>query len=187
MRKCAGLRGPAAAIAFAWLLAAAAPVGAFELKSPDIAEGSTLGMAQVFSGFGCTGGNVSPALQWSGAPAGTKSFALTVYDPDAPTGSGWWHWIVYDLPASSTGLARGVGKGAALPAGAQQGRNDFGTGDFGGACPPVGDKPHHYIFTIYALKVEKLGVPADATAALIGYNINANQLGSAKLNARFGR
>jgi len=187
MSTTAGSLGATAAIAFASLLGAAAAAGAFELRSPDIAEGSTLSKAQVFSGFGCTGENISPALQWSGAPAGTKSFALTVYDPDAPTGSGWWHWIVYDLPAASTGLARGIGKGASLPPGAHQGRNDFGTGDFGGACPPPGDTPHHYIFTIYALKVEKLEVPADATAALIGYNINANQLGSAKLNARFGR
>ncbi|HXY05005.1 MAG TPA: YbhB/YbcL family Raf kinase inhibitor-like protein [Burkholderiaceae bacterium] len=176
----------AAAVCFAGLFAGAS-AEAFELKSTDIAEGSTLTNAQVFAGFGCTGENLSPALQWSGAPAGTKSFAVTLYDPDAPTGSGWWHWIVYDLPASTSGLPRGIGKGAALPAGAHQGRNDFGTTDFGGACPPVGDKPHHYIFTIYALKVDKLGVPADATAALIGFNIKANSLGSATLSARYGR
>ena len=178
---------PAAAALASSCLLAVASAGAFELKSTDIAEGATLTKAQVFAGFGCTGENVSPALQWSGAPAGTKSFALTAYDPDAPTGSGWWHWIVYDLPADTTGLARGIGKTAALPAGAHQGRNDFGSGDFGGACPPAGDKPHRYIFTIYALKVDRLDVQSDATAALIGFMINANRLGSASLTARYGR
>ena len=186
MQKVSGSFHIAAVLAFAGLLAAAS-ADAFELKSADIAEGSTLTNAQVFSGFGCTGENISPALQWSGAPAGTKSFALTVYDPDAPTGSGWWHWVVYDLPATAASLPRGIGKSAKLPEGAHQGRNDFGTGDFGGACPPPGDKPHHYIFTVYALKIDKLGVPADATAALIGYNIKGNSLGSATLNARYGR
>ena len=186
MQKISGSFRIAAVVASGWLLAASS-AGAFELKSDDVAEGSTLKNAQVFSGFGCTGENISPALQWSGAPAGTKSFALTVYDPDAPTGSGWWHWVVYDLPATTAGLPRGVGKSAKLPEGAHQGRNDFGTGDFGGACPPPGDKPHHYIFTVYALKIDKLGVPADATAALIGYNIKGNSLGSATLNARYGR
>jgi Raf kinase inhibitor-like YbhB/YbcL family protein len=167
-------------------LPVAASAASFALSSPDIAEGATLGKAQVFSGFGCTGDNLSPALNWSGVPQGTKSLALTVYDPDAPTGSGWWHWIVIDIPPATAGLPKGV-KAASLPAGAHQGRNDFGSADFGGACPPPGDKPHHYIFTVYALKVPKLDVPADASAALIGYMINANKLGSATLNARFGR
>jgi len=175
----------AAALACAALPALATAAG-FELKSTDVAEGSTLTNAQVFNGFGCKGDNVSPALAWSGAPAGTKSYALTVYDPDAPTGSGWWHWVVYDLPPATTGLPKGA-KAATLPAGAHQGNNDFGTGDFGGACPPPGDKPHHYIFTVYALKVPKLDVPSTATAALIGYMINANKIGSATLNARYGR
>jgi Raf kinase inhibitor-like YbhB/YbcL family protein len=187
MRTFAVPRTFACALACAAVAVAAVPAASFELHSADIAEGSTLSKAQVFSGFGCTGDNISPALTWSGVPAGTKSFALTVYDPDAPTGSGWWHWIVYDLPAGTTGLARGIGKGASLPQGAKEGHNDFGTGDFGGACPPVGDKPHRYIFTIYALKVDKLDVPADASGALIGFMINANRLGSATLNARFGR
>jgi len=186
MRRTLASKIVVAALACA-AVAAAAPATAFELRSSDVAEGSTLTKAQVFSGFGCTGENISPALQWSGAPTGTKSFALTVYDPDAPTGSGWWHWVVYDLPAGTTSLPRGIGKSASLPAGAREGRNDFGTLDFGGACPPPGDAPHHYIFTVYALKVDKLGVPADATAALIGFNIKANSLGSATLNARYGR
>jgi hypothetical protein len=176
----------------AWLLAgslacAALSAQALELRSPDVAEGSTLSAAQVFSGFGCSGQNLSPALTWSGAPAGTQSFALTVYDPDAPTGSGWWHWLVIDIPATAKGLEKGIGKGAALPAGARQGRNDFGTGDFGGACPPAGDKPHRYYFTLYALKVPKLDVPADATAAYIGFMIHANKLDSATIRAHYGR
>lgn len=162
-------------------------VHALELNSPDIADGKTLGSAQVYQGFGCSGGNVSPALNWSDVPAGTKSFAITVYDPDAPTGSGWWHWTAYDLPAALRSLPAGAGKVGALPGGAKQGRNDYGSHDFGGACPPQGDKPHRYIFTVFALKEDKLEVPADASAALIGYMLNANKLATASLTAWFGR
>jgi Raf kinase inhibitor-like YbhB/YbcL family protein len=179
--------GFVAVLASSVLLGTAMPAVAFELQSPDVSEGATLSKAQVYSGFGCTGDNVSPALTWAGAPAGTRSFALTVYDPDAPTGSGWWHWVVFDLPAATTSLARGTGRTAALPVGARQARNDFGNGDFGGACPPPGDKPHRYIFTIYALKVEKLNVAPDASAAQVGYTINANQIGKASITARYGR
>jgi len=146
-----------------------------------------MGNAQVFQGFGCSGGNISPALRWSDVPAGTKSFAITAYDPDAPTGSGWWHWVSYDLPASVSSLQTGAGKAGAMPAGAKQGRNDFGSNDFGGACPPLGDAPHRYIFTVFALKVDKLDVPADASAALIGFMLNANKLATASITARYGR
>jgi Raf kinase inhibitor-like YbhB/YbcL family protein len=170
------------------------PVGAaqaagFTLSSTTVKPGSTLTDAQVFNGFGCTGKNISPALTWSGVPAGTKSLAVTVYDPDAPTGSGWWHWVVYNLPAGTTSLPEGAGSadGKGLPAGAVQGRTDFGSAAFGGACPPVGDKPHRYIFTVFALKTEKIELPADATAALVGYMLNANKLGSASFTAKFGR
>ena len=142
---------------------------------------------QVFNGFGCSGKNVSPPLQWSGAPVGTKSFALTVYDPDAPTGSGWWHWIVYNVPASVTELPLGAGDGGRLPAGAVQARTDFGTAGYGGPCPPPGDRPHHYVFTVYALKTEKLDVPANASAALVAFSINANKLASASITASYGR
>lgn len=161
----------------------------FTLASPTLKAGATLTEAQVFKGFGCDGKNISPALTWSGAPQGTKSFALTVYDPDAPTGSGWWHWVVYNIPASATGLPEGAGAadGAGLPAGAAQGRSDFGSAAFGGACPPQGDKPHRYIFTLYALKTDKIDVPADASAALIGFMIHANQLGKATLQTKYGR
>jgi Raf kinase inhibitor-like YbhB/YbcL family protein len=169
------------------LLGAATGAAAFELRSTDVSDGALLTKAQVYSGFGCTGENLSPALTWTGAPAGTQSFALTVYDPDAPTGSGWWHWIVYDLPPTTNSLPRGIGRAASLPAGAIEARNDFGARAFGGACPPAGDKPHRYLFTIHALKIGKLEVPLDASAALVGFTINANQIGKASITARYGR
>ncbi|GAB3257009.1 YbhB/YbcL family Raf kinase inhibitor-like protein [Chitinimonas naiadis] len=169
-------------------LSALAQAGEFTLISTDIAEGKTMGAAQVFKGFGCEGGNVSPQLAWAGAPAGTKSFAVTAYDPDAPTGSGWWHWTVVNLPASSHALATGAGSaGGALPKGAVQGRTDYGQPGFGGACPPVGDKPHRYQFTVWALKVDKLDIDANASGALVGYMLRANTLGEAKLTAMYGR
>lgn len=175
-------------IALALLLSAspALAAGTFTLKSTDIKDNGTLPERSVYDGFGCSGGNVSPQLSWSGAPAGTKSFVLTVYDPDAPTGSGWWHWVVYDIPASTTELPAGAGGGTGLPDGAKQARTDFGAPGYGGACPPPG-KPHRYVFTVHALKVEKLDVPADATPALIGFMTNANTLGSAKLTVKYGR
>lgn len=169
--------------------ASVAHAAGFTLVSPTIKPGAMLTDAQVFNGFGCEGKNISPALKWSGAPKGTKSFALTVYDPDAPTGSGWWHWVVINLPASITELPEGAGSadGKGLPAGAMQGRTDFGAPGFGGACPPKGDKPHRYLFTVHALKTEKIEVPSDATAALVGFMINANRIGSASFTARYGR
>ena len=169
----------------AFLIAgAASAVHAFELKSADISNNGKLNAAQVYKGAGCEGGNQSPQLTWSNAPKDTKSFAVTMYDPDASNGSGWWHWVVYDIPASVTRLESGAGK---LPDGAKHGRNDFGTMDFGGACPPPGSKPHHYIVTVYALKLEKLDVPADASAAMIADKLKANQLGSAKITGLYSR
>ena len=175
--------------AVALCASAVAHAAGLTLTSPTIKPGATLTEAQVYQGFGCTGKNMSPALKWSGAPAGTKSFAVTVYDPDAPTGSGWWHWVVYNIPATATELPEGAGAadGKALPAGAVQGRTDFGAPGFGGACPPKGDRPHRYIFTVYALKADKLDVPPDATAALVGFMINANLLGKASFTAKYGR
>ena len=169
--------------------AAAAHAAGFALSSPSIKPGATLTEAQVFKGFGCEGKNISPALKWSGAPKDTKSFAVTVYDPDAPTGSGWWHWVVFNIPATVTELPEGAGAadGKGMPAGAVQGRTDFGTPGFGGACPPQGDKPHRYIFTVHALKTDKIDVPADASAALVGFMLNANRLGKASFEAKYGR
>jgi hypothetical protein len=168
----------------------AAHAAGFTLGSPTIKPGAMLTDAQVFKGFGCDGKNISPALKWSGAPSGTKSYAVTVYDPDAPTGSGWWHCVVYNIPATTTELAESAGatdgKGG-LPAGAVQGKTDFGSAGFGGACPPAGDKPHRYIFTVYALKTDKIDVPADASAALVGFMVNANKLAKASFEAKYGR
>ncbi len=171
------------------VFAIGAAAGDFTLSSPTIQPEGRLTVAQVFDGFGCTGKNISPALEWQGAPAGTRSFALTVYDPDAPTGSGWWHWVVLNIPASVHELAEGAGKesGSALPEGALQVRTDFGQPGFGGACPPIGDKPHRYIFTVHALKVPKLELPPNATAALAGYMIHASELGKAGFTAYYGR
>lgn len=169
--------------------AIAAQAADFTLTSSQVHPGQMLDRAQVFNGFGCHGANQSPALSWTGVPAGTRSLAVTVYDPDAPTGSGWWHWVVHDLPASTTGLPAGAGTldGRALPPPARQVRTDFGSPGFGGACPPVGDKPHRYVFTVHALKVERLDLPPDATAAMVGYFLTMNRLGQATLEARYGR
>ena len=158
----------------------------FVLTSKTFADVGTLPMSAVFDGFGCTGGNISPDLAWSGAPAGTKSFILTVFDPDAPTGSGWWHWTVYDLPADCTGLAANASADGALPAPAREGRNDYGIKGFGGACPPPGPA-HRYIFTIYAMPVESIGLDADMPGAPVGFNANAQALAKASIMARYGR
>jgi Raf kinase inhibitor-like YbhB/YbcL family protein len=161
----------------------------FKLSSPEIKANSMMPKSFEFNGFGCSGENKSPVLNWSGAPKDTKSFAVTVYDPDAPTGSGWWHWVVINIPADVTGLTGNAGalNSTTLPKGAVQGRTDYGVAAWGGTCPPQGDKPHHYIFTVYALKTDKIEVPADATAALTGYMIHANMLGKASFTARYGR
>jgi Raf kinase inhibitor-like YbhB/YbcL family protein len=161
----------------------------FTLTSPDIQPGKTIPMAHVFKGMNCTGENISPALSWSGAPAGTKSYALTVYDPDAPTGSGWWHWVVYDIPANVTSLPAGAGDPGKhlMPKGAVQGNTDFGSAGYGGPCPPVGDKPHHYHFTVFALDVDKMDIPAGVTAANVGFNIHFHTLGKAEFVGLFGR
>ena len=176
------------ALALVALAQPAAAAGKFTLKSADVKAGGTIAEEQVFNGFGCSGGNVSPALAWEHAPAGTKSFVLTVYDPDAPTGSGWWHWVVYDIPAGAKEIAKGAGSGkAALPEGAKQGRTDFpGLTGFGGPCPPPG-KPHRYVFTLYALKLDKVDVPADASPAMVGFMAKDNQLGAATFTATYGR
>ena len=179
------------------LLAAALMTGAFSvvhaagftLTSPDIKPNATIAKKFEFNGFGCGGENKSPALKWSGAPKDTKSFAVTVYDPDAPTGSGWWHWSVVNIPAGTTELPADAGAvgGANLPKGAMPVRIDYGVAGWGGVCPPEGDKPHRYIFTVHALKTDKLDIPADATAALAGFMINANQIAKASFTAKYGR
>ncbi|HKT80493.1 MAG TPA: YbhB/YbcL family Raf kinase inhibitor-like protein [Vicinamibacterales bacterium] len=174
---------------FLFSSAAVAQTG-FRLSSPDIPPGSTIKAEQIFNSFGCSGQNVSPALQWTGAPSGTKSFALILHDPDAPTGvGGFTHWIVYNIPATATGLAKGAGdaKGTRLPPGSMQAPTSFGAPGYGGPCPPAGDKPHRYIFTLYALNVDKLDVPANASQALAGFTINGAKIATATFTGMFGR
>jgi Raf kinase inhibitor-like YbhB/YbcL family protein len=166
---------------------AALPADAFELLSQDVAEGKMLAAEQVFKGFGCEGGNLSPALKWRDAPEGTKSFAVTVYDPDAPTGSGWWHWTVFNIPRAAEALPKGAGSGGALPLGAVQGRTDFGSTGFGGACPPAGAKVHRYQFTVWALNTEQLPLDEQASGALVGFMLNAHAVGKATITAIYGR
>jgi Raf kinase inhibitor-like YbhB/YbcL family protein len=150
-------------------------IARFSLTSTDIRQGQPI--PRQF--WGCTGPGVSPELSWSGAPARTQSYALTMYDPDAPTGSGFWHWIAWDIPPSTTSLPTG----ATLPAGATNGRNDGGGFGYTGPCPPVGDVKHHYEFTILALDVASLQLPADTPAASVGFTMRLHIIAAARLTA----
>lgn len=153
----------------------------FTLKSDDI-EGQAQ-MKQVFNSFGCKGENISPQLSWSNAPEGTKSFAINMYDPDAPTGSGWWQWVIFDIPVSVNQLVENAGniKLNLAPKGAIQSLNNYGGYGYGGPCPPVNGGIHEYIFTIYALKVSSLGLSKDTNPAMVGFYINANTIKKASL------
>jgi hypothetical protein len=184
------------------LTVAHAQTAPFMLSSPDLGMG-TFDNKFVLNGFGCTGGNVSPALEWRNLPKGTKSLSLLVHDPDAPTGSGFWHWAVYNIPPTATGLPQGAGNSAAtLPAPAFGGTTDFldtgatgANGNYGGPCPPATDRPHRYIFTLYALAVDDVekagGIPRTGTAALHSFVLNkglgANLLEKASFTATYGR
>ena len=154
----------------------------FTLTSSSFADGATLPDAHVKAR-----GDTSPALAWSGAPEGTKSFAITCYDPDAPTGSGFWHWTVANIPAGVTELAQGAGAvgGANLPHGAVQGRTDYGDAGFGGAAPPPGHGPHRYIFTVFAVDVDQLDVTSDNSGAVFGFNLHFHTLAKAQLTASY--
>jgi Raf kinase inhibitor-like YbhB/YbcL family protein len=158
----------------------------FKLTSKDFKEGGAIPDKHAFNSFGCTGGNVSPELEWSNPPTGTKSFALMVHDPDAATGSGFWHWVVYNIPADATSLPQAA-DAKTIAKGAVQSNTDFGAPGWGGPCPTVGTGNHHYTFMLLALKVEKLDLPANATAAFVGFNARANMLGEAKLIGLYGR
>ncbi len=149
---------------------------AFTVTSNSFKDGDYLGKDHILSanfGFGCAGGNISPHLKWSGAPGGTKSFALTCFDPDAPTGSGFWHWVVVNIPADVSELAAGAGNpGGKLPAGALQTRTELGASGYLGPCPPEGDHPHRYLFTVFAVSKDKLDVTADTSPAVVGFNLH---------------
>lgn len=144
------------------------------LKSKDMI--GQISINQVFNGFGCNGKNISPQLSWENAPKETKSFAVTVYDPDAPTGSGWWHWVVFDIPKETKEILSNASGLNTFPKGVIQSKTDFGNNEFGGACPPKGNKPHAYITTIYALDTDKLGLDTSANPALVGFMINAHTI-----------
>ncbi len=156
--------------------------GSLTLASTDIANGKFMAKAQEFQGFGCSGGNRSPQLSWSGAPEGTAAFAILVHDADAPTGSGWWHWQLVNIPKDVTSLPAG----AMAPAGSQSMSNDYGSKGFGGACPPPKHGVHHYRFTVHALS-QTLELPENASGALTGYMVKAHSLGSSTIEALYQR
>ena len=165
---------------------------AMKLTSNSFRDGDYLGQEHILSadyGFGCGGGNTSPHLKWEGAPPETKSFALMCFDPDAPTGSGFWHWVVVNIPPGVTELPLDAGNpaGGTLPAGALQVRTDFGKPGYGGPCPPQGDHPHRYFFTVHAVSMDKLPVTADSAAAVVGFYLNFNTLAKASLMGLYKR
>jgi hypothetical protein len=162
-------------------------VPSFTVTSSDVTDGQTLASAQVFDGMGAGGQNTSPRLSWSGAPEGTKSYVVTCYDPDAPTASGFWHWVVANIPASVTELPTGAGKDdASLPGGFHV-RTDFGTKNYGGAAPPEGDRAHRYFFAVHAVDVEELEVNSDVSPAYVGFNLAFHTLARAVITPTYAR
>lgn len=161
--------------------------GTFTLKSNNLGGQATT--AEEFNGFGCTGKNESPQLSWSNAPEGTKSFAITMYDPDAPTGSGWWHWVVFDIPAGTNQLAANAGNTSLnlTPEGTIQSITDYGAAGYGGPCPPEGHGLHQYVITVHALKTDKLGLSKDTNPAVVGYYLWNNTLAKASIVAYYQR
>ncbi len=170
-------------------VAVAVPASAFEISSPAVGSDGTIPDKYTANAFGCSGDNVSLPLEWKDVPAGAASLALTIYDPDAPTGSGFWHWEVANLPPTTTSLPEnaGVAGNANLPAGAVQSRNDAGTSAYFGPCPPQGDAPHHYVITIFAVKADKLAVDENASGAVVGFNLHFNTLDKASVTYTYGR
>lgn len=159
----------------------------FTLSSNDL--GGSFTKKNEFKGFGCDGDNSSPQLSWKNAPQGTKSYAITCYDPDAPTGSGWWHWVAFDIPANTKELLAKAGDVTTnfMPKGTIQSMTSFGANGFGGPCPPKGHGIHTYIFTVYALKTDKLGLEATANPELVGYYLWQNTLAKATIVAYYQR
>lgn len=158
-------------------------VPSFELSSSDVADGQTLPMAQVSGIFGAGGEDISPQLSWSGFPTETESFVVTCFDPDAPTGSGFWHWNVVDIPASVTELVTNAGSqdGANLPDGAFHVNNDAGLPGYLGSAPPQGHGPHRYVFAVHAMDCEKLGIDSSVSNAIAGFNMFGKVLARATL------
>jgi Raf kinase inhibitor-like YbhB/YbcL family protein len=164
-------------------------VGSLSVTSSDLTDGERLSERHVADSMGCHGENLSPQLSWSGAPEGTKSFAVTCFDPDAPTGSGFWHWVLFDLPLSTKELPRGAGSGAkeGLPAGAIHARNDTGSLAFVGAAPPEGHGEHRYVFAVHAVGLESLGLDETASPAFVGFTLAFNTLARGLLIATYER
>jgi Raf kinase inhibitor-like YbhB/YbcL family protein len=156
----------------------------FELSSKSVKPGGAIGAQHYWNNFGCSGSNVMPDLAWQGAPPDTKSFAISLYDKDAPTGSGFWHWMVYNIPSAATELRGGVA-GGTLPTGAVEANTDLGKPGFFGPCPPVG-RQHNYVYTVHALKVPKLPVDPGASPALVGFILWQNTLAKATLGVVAG-
>ena len=165
-------------------------VPSFAVESNDVADGQQMSNAQVFDGFGMTGDNISPNLRWHGFPAQTQGFAVTCFDPDAPTGSGFWHLVLLDVPASVTELATGVAAGdLSVPAGSFLVRNDYGVKAFGGAAPPQGDPAHRYVFAVHALDLASLasqGVDSDVSPAVAGFNLRFHTIARGLLIPVYG-
>jgi len=159
--------------------------GNFTLTSDDV--GGQFSVKQEFNGFGCSGKNISPSLAWKDAPKGTKSFAITMYDPDAPTGSGWWHWLVFNIPKTATSIANNASALKALPKGSVESVTNYGVSGFGGACPPKGDEAHRYIITLYALDVDNLDLDSSVNPAIVGYNLNAHAIQKSSIISYYGR
>jgi Raf kinase inhibitor-like YbhB/YbcL family protein len=170
-------------------MASAQQMEELQVTSTSFGDGDYIPEVHVLganAGIGCSGGNVSPQLAWSGAPDGTKSFAVTAFDPDAPTGSGFWHWVVVNIPPNVSELPAGAGSGQGLPGGALQTRTDFGMPGYGGPCPPMGDHPHRYIFTVFAVGLDQLQqVTPDTSAAIIGFMLHFNTLAKGELEGLY--
>lgn len=159
----------------------------FSLYSPDVYRDQQIRETQVFNGFDCDGQNISPRLIWKNAPSDTKSFAITMFDKDAKTGSGWWHWIVYNIPANIDEIREGAGDNKKLlPKGVKHGINDYGMNNYGGVCPPKGEK-HNYVITVYALDIEKLDLPKKSTPAMVNLYLNEYKIQTASIKAFYNR
>ena len=179
-------------LAAAFLLVGAAAAGAapaITVTSSDIKPGAKIADEQAANGFGCSGRNISPAIAWSGAPKGAKSFALSIYDPDAQTGAGFWHWVVFNIPPQVMSLPKNAGdpKANLMPSGAVQSGNDAGSKGYFGPCPPQGDKPHRYHITVFAVDVDKLEVDENATGAVVGFYLHSHTLAKGVLTGLYGR
>jgi Raf kinase inhibitor-like YbhB/YbcL family protein len=170
-------------------LIGAGSVCAFDLSSPDVPANGTVPSRHLYNRDGCKGQNVSPRLVWRDPPAGTRSFAVTMFDPDAPGDPGWWHWIIVNIPASVSELSANAGDPAAhlAPAGSLQVLNSFGEVGYGGPCPPAGARPHRYVFTVYALKVDRLSLGGPPNRARLSAELKRESLASASFVATFGR